>query len=463
MPWLDPSDAASWTGGQWAGAPAPGRRVVHDSRAVQPGDWFVALRGERTDGHGYLADVFARGATAAIVERGRGSARAGPCLETESPRAALIALARGHRQTLRGRIIGITGSVGKSSIKEMVAAVLSRAGRVCRSPGNWNNDLGLPLSLLAMSPDDDWGVFELGMNHPGELRALCDLLRPHWGLMGRIGTAHIEFFRDEAAIADEKSELVAALPADGLAIAACDEPWFDRVAARARSRLVRVALDRDADFRGQWDPATSRLFVTGPDGEAGAYPVPFPGEHMARNALRAIAAGREAGLSAGDIAEGLKHARLPPMRWMTVSLQGVSWVNDAYNSSPDSLSASLRLFAMSPPAERRWVALGGMRELGARSADLHQAAGREAAAGPWAGLICVGERAQGIAEGAERAGYPADRIFRCDTPDEAARILEMRIRAGDAVLLKGSRGERMEMVLEPYQQREAAAAASREP
>ncbi|MBP7275160.1 MAG: UDP-N-acetylmuramoyl-tripeptide--D-alanyl-D-alanine ligase [Kiritimatiellae bacterium] len=463
MPHFDPSDAAVWTGGRWSGAPAPGRRIVHDSRAVKPGDWFVALRGERTDGHDYLPDVFARGAAAAIVERGRGSARSGPCLETESPRAALTAMARGHRRTLRGRIIGITGSVGKSTIKEMVAAVLSRAGCVCRNPGNWNNDLGVPLSLLAMNPDDDWGVFELGMNHPGELRDLCDLLQPHWGIMGRIGPAHIEFFPDESAVADEKSALVAALPEDGLAIAACDEPWFERIAARARSRLVRVALDREADYRGQWEPASSRLRVTRPGEAAFEYAVPFPGEHMARNALRAIAAGREAGLSKEDIAAGLCDARLPPMRWMMVNRSGVCWVNDAYNCSPDSLSAALRLFASSPPADRRWVALGGMRELGAHSVDYHRAAGREAAAGPWAGLVCVGERARDIAMGAEQAGYPADRIFRCDTPEEAAHILEMRVRAGDAVLLKGSRGERMEQILEHGQPPANAPASPRPP
>ncbi len=448
MPCFDPSAAARWTGGRWSGAPAPGRRIVHDSRQVEPGDWYLALPGERVDGHDFLRDVFARGATGAIVERGRCAALPGPCLETDHTRTALAALARGYRSTLRGRIVGITGSVGKSTIKEMVASVLSRTGRVCRSPGNWNNDLGLPLSLLAMEPDDEWGVFELGMNHPGELRALCAILQPHWGVMGRIGPAHLEFFKDEAGIADEKSELLAALPADGLAVVACDEPWLDRIAPRTRARLIRVALDAPADYRGAWDTSACRLRVTEPSGAVADYAMPLPGEHMARNAMRAIALGREAGIPPPDIAAGLKATRLPPMRWMEEECGGIRWINDAYNSSPVSLEASMRLFAGAAVDGRKWMVIGGMRELGAQSASLHRAVGREAASGPWAGLVCVGALARPLADGAAEAGCPGERIFRCDTPSDAARMLKTRLVPGDAVLLKGSRGERVEQVLE---------------
>jgi UDP-N-acetylmuramoyl-tripeptide--D-alanyl-D-alanine ligase len=457
MPHFEPIETAAWTGGAWSGVPRPGRRIVHDSRTVRAGDWYVALRGEQHDGHTFLADAFARGATGAVVARGR--AAHGPCLETDDPLAALADLARGHRARLRGRIVGITGSVGKSTVKEMAAAVLAQAGRVCRTPGNWNNEIGVPLSLLAMEPDDAWGVFELGIRHPGEMDPLCALVRPDWALMCRVATAHLEFFGSEAAIADEKAGLLRALPEGGCAVIASDEPWFDRLAASTRARCIRIALDGPADYRGRWNADAGTVTVEEPGGGCATYPLPVPGEHMARNALRAIVAGREAGLDPAAIAAGLAAVRLPPMRWSVTEEGGVRWINDAYNANPASMDAALRAFAREAAPGRGWLVLGGMRELGGASGAMHRALGRAIAGGGWAGLVCVGALAGGLAEGAAEAGWPAAKLARCADAVEAAAWLDARLRPGDAVLLKGSRAEQVDDVWEAWRRMDVRAAA----
>lgn len=447
---FDAGQLAAWSGGRWTRPPPVAvRAVCHDSSEAAPGALFVALRGERTDGHAYVADAFARGAAAAMVEEGFAAAHAaaGPLLTVGDTRRGLWDLARGHRGRMTGRLIGITGSVGKTTVKDMTAAVLAVAGPVASTRGNFNNDIGLPLSLLGADPASPNGVFEVGMNHPGELAPLCGLLRPRWGLLTRVGPVHLEFFADEAAIADEKAELLRALPADGLAVLAADEPWFDFLRAAAPCRVVTVALDTPADYAGREDPADpNRLSVTGPAGFAVACRLPMRGRPVLRNALRAVAAGREAGLDAAAIADALERFIPPPMRGGDRVVAGVTWVDDAYNASPVSMEAALDTFA-SHPARTKWVALGGMRELGLRGPALHREVGRLAAAGPWAGIVVAGDLASPIADGAVAAGWPADRLWRCDGPAGAAAVLAERARPGDAVLIKGSRGERMEGVL----------------
>ena len=230
---------AAWTGGRWTRTPAAAvRSVRHDSSEAGPGVLFLALRGANTDGHRYVDHAFARGAAGAVVEEAFAAGRpdAGPLLVVGDTRRALGDLARGHRARMTGRVVGVTGSVGKTTVKDMAAAVLAAAGPVARTRGNFNNDIGLPLSLLDADPAAAHGVFEIGMNHPGELAALCALLRPAWGLMARVGPVHLEFFADEAAIAGEKATLLRALPADGLAVLAADEPWLGLFRAAAPCR-----------------------------------------------------------------------------------------------------------------------------------------------------------------------------------------------------------------------------------
>ena len=455
MPFFDPDDVVRWTGGRWTAPARPARRVVHDSKAVTAGDLFVAIRGARFDGHAFAAEALARGAAGAVVEADRANAgAAGPLLVVRDTRRALLDLARGHRARIRGEIIAVTGSVGKSTVKEMIASILAQAGAVARNPGNWNNDLGVPLSLLAMEPDTPLGIFEIGMNHPGEIAPLCDLLRPRWGVMTRIGPVHLEFFADEAAIANEKALLFRALPPDGTAVAAADEPWWASMQGAAPCRVVSVALDGPADFRGRLrEGSSATLEVTEPDGACHAYPLALAAGHLARNALRAVAVGRLRGLAAEAVAAGLSAFRPPPMRWEELEYGGLRWINDAYNSSPLSMQAALDTFARMAVEGGRWLVLGGMREMGASSREAHRALGREIAGGPWTGLIAKGELAADIAEGAREAGWNAGRAVRCADAVSAAAAVDERVREGDAVLLKGSRGEQMEEVLTEWGRR----------
>ena len=459
MPAFLPDDLARWTGGRWTAPPAgPVAAVAHDSRRVAPGALFVALRGERVDGHAFLAEAASRGAAAAVVDRaGPAAAAAGglPLLVVDDTRRALADLARGHRARLRGRLIGVTGSVGKTTTKDLVADVLAAAGPTARTAGNWNNDIGLPLSLLAMDPDDAAGVFELGMNHPGELAPLCGILRPHWGVMTRVGPVHIGHFESEEAIADEKASLLRALPADGAAVLAADEPWAGRFRAAARCRVLLVGFSGDADYRGRLNVDPHVFDVTEPGGGTHAYRLPMPGEGARRNALRAVAVGREFGIAPGEIARRLAAFRPPPMRWDAVERDCVRWINDAYNANPESMREAARTFAAMPAAGRKWLVLGGMRELGRRSDDAHRALGRELAAGPFHACVAVGALARGIVDGARAAGWPAARLHACAGTAEAAGVLAGALRPGDAVLLKGSRAERIEDVFEVWTRRAA--------
>ncbi len=450
---FEAAQLAAWCGGRWTFRPAaPITRVVHDSRHVGPGALFVAVAGARDDGHRFVADAFARGAVAALVRADSEPARRppGPLLLVGDTRRALTDLARGHRARWRGHVIGVTGSVGKTTAKDLAAALLAPLGPVAGTIGNWNNDVGLPLSMLAADAAAAWAVFEVGMNHPGELAPLCNLLKPHWAILTRIGPVHIEFFENEEAIACEKATLLRALPPNGLAILAPDEPWYDLLRASAPCHLVTAGLTEAADYVGRRDPVDPvRLLVRGPRGLSLDVRLPLRGEAFARTALRAIAVAAEAGAPPEKIARRLEQFRPPPMRGGEETIGGVIWINDAYNANPISVFAALQALA-EHPSPRRWVVLGAMRELGRHSAAYHAAAGREAACGPWEGIVIVGPEAAPVADGAVSAGWPVARLARCRTPEEAAEWLRPRLAQGDAVLVKASRGERLERVIEAW-------------
>lgn len=455
---FDPGQLARWTGGRWSRVPGPIVAVAHDSREVGPGALFVALRGGARDGHLFVGDAFARGAAAAMVDAAGAGAwmAAGPLLVVPDTRRALAAMAAGRRAEWTGHVIGVGGSVGKTTAKELIADVLAAAGPVARTRGNWNNDIGLPMSMLAADPAARWGVFEIGINHPGEMAPLCRLLAPDWAVMMPVGPAHIEFFEDEAAIAREKAQLVRAVPPAGLAVLAADEPWFDVARSAARCRVATVAMDDGADYIGQRGDGDPALFgVRGSGGFRLACRLPTRGSAFARTALRAAAVGAEAGISPSTIAAAIERFRLPPMRGGERCLGGVLWLDDAYNANPMSVRAAAAALT-EHPAPRKWLVLGGMRELGARAAELHRAVGRDLAGGPWAGLVVVGPLAAAIADGAVEAGWPPDRLWRRDDAASAATVLSEQLQPGDVVLIKASRGERIEDVMQAWAARTGA-------
>ncbi len=443
--------AADWGGGAWTGKPPVAFDAVStDSRSVAAGSLYIALKGERFDGHDYVDAALQAGASGAVVaETYRVSGGTAALLRVADTHQALRDLAAGYRAMVAPRTIGITGSVGKSTVKEMLAAILSTRHVTASTHGNWNNDIGLPLSLLAMDSDAAYGVFEVGTNHPGEVADLCSLLRPEWGVVTAIGPAHLEFFGSEAGVAHEKGELLAALPADGVAFLDADGAFYDQLRTRTSARVVSVALDGAADFVATGNEAEGDEIAVEDrrHGRTVMLPRVLPGVHQVRNLLLAAAVACEAGLTWADIREGLAAFEPMPMRWACRQIRGVLVVNDAYNANPVSMNAALCTFERMPAEGRRWLVLGDMLELGAAAAAAHAALGQRVAAGRWAGLAAVGPLSAGMAQAVRESGSAIEAVA-CATADEAGRWLLPRLCAGDALLLKGSRAIHLETVID---------------
>lgn len=452
-PRFDPLDLARWCGGEWLPAPPPAvAGIVHDARRIEPGALFVAVRGARFDGHQFVADAATRGAVAAVVSRVDDTARAAgiPLLRVQDTTVALQALARGYRRHLGMSVVGVTGSTGKTTVKDMIAALLETTLATGRTQGNWNNEIGLPLSLLAMPAGTRVGVLELGISHPGEMAPLCGIAEPDWGVIGNIGPVHLEFFESVDAIAREKGELFRALPPSGVAVLSRDEPRFDLLRALAPGRVVTTSLGAEgADYTlVAADPASGSCTVADRvDGGTHAFRLAMPGVHNRHNALLAVAVARGFGVSWERIAEGFARFKGPPMRWECLAIGDIQVINDAYNANPLSMRAALRTFAESPAGGRKWLVLGDMLELGKDEVREHVDLGTLVAGGAWAGLVTVGALGRHIARGARAAGMAAAAVVCCDTTVEAtARLLE-RLGPGDCVLLKASRGRRLEEIL----------------
>jgi len=449
MPRFDAQDLTAWTGGTWTRTPDQAvTRVVHDSREAGPGGLYVALKGERFDGHSFLAAVADTGAAAAVCARGRGIPELA-CLEVADPQRALEDMARGYRQTLGGLVVGVTGSAGKTTVKDLLACMLMQRGETCKTRGNWNNHIGLPLSLLSMERGDDFGVFEAGMNHAGEIGHLCGILQPLCGLVTSIGEAHLEALGSVEAIAAEKISLLASLPEDGVALVDVDSPWKDQMLARTRARTVTCSLRTRADYTGQpaGDTAARLQISDGVRGGVFEVTLPLPGTHMMRNVLQAAAVAREFGLSPGEIQAGLQAFAPAPMRWETLRVGTWSVINDAYNANPLSMRSSIKTFArMAAPVEK-WLVLGGMNELGAEEARAHRDLGVFIASLGFHGVITVGGKARWIHE---TAG--AGERIHVDTAADAAVAVRGRVGAGAGILVKASRGDRLETVILELQQ-----------
>jgi len=444
-------DLARWSGGTWQHAPAAVTGVSINTKTLQSGDLFFALQGTQADGHDFATDALARGAAGAVVNRKFAKKNPTlPLLVVAEPAVALRAIAAGYRETLKATFVAVTGSVGKTTVKEMTADLLATVGPTARTHGNFNNDLGLPLSLLAVDPDARFGVFELGMNHPGELAPLCKLLRPTVGIVTMVGPVHFEFFDSVQAIAEEKAEVLRCLPKDGLAVLDADGDWFDLLSAATPCRLVTTSLRAAADYVAHIAPELNGAFTVTERGgdETVALQNSIPGAHNIRNALLAVATARAQSATWENIRTALAGYEPVGLRWQRSEWHGATIITDAYNASPPSMAAALRTFMEMPATGQRWVVLGGMLELGDAAEDLHNELGHFVADLKEVCLITVGELGAWIAAGAFEAGLAADRIEICDGCGAAAAILRARLQAGDAVLLKASRGEKLERVLE---------------
>ena len=382
-----------------------------DSRQVKPGMLFVAVKGERVDGHDFIPQALAAGA-AGIIEG----------------REELARVAAEYRRTLKAKVIGITGSAGKTTTKELVAAFLRAGGfRVYATAGNFNNDLGLPLTILNCPEDAEFLVVEMGTNHPGEIAYLVDIARPDAGVISSIGTAHIEFFKTQDGIADEKGTLFARLPPDGFAVVGVNNDRYERLRAMSAARVVAVDPS---------DETGARL--------AAALAPRLPGAHNVSNARLAAACAGEFGVPVARCVAALEDFALPGDRWRVTERDGVTYVNDCYNANPTSMIAALETFAAMPCAGRRVAVLGDMFELGAESGAWHARVLARAAELPIDAVFAVGAAMCDAAHSFGVAGVSPATF--ADVPS-AKEALSSFLRPGDAVLLKASHGMHLEAVL----------------
>ena len=457
------SEAAQIAGGELlAGPEAQITGVAIDSRQVQPGDLFVAIRGERVDGHAYVPVAAARGAAAVLVDAASPEWRlpAGVAvIRVADPVLALGRLGLYHRRRFPGlSVTAVTGSVGKTTTKDLTAAVLAQGFRLLKTEGNLNTEIGLPLTLFRLTPDAQAAVLEMGMRGPGQIAYLASLAKPRVGVITNIGRTHLELLGSEENIMRAKAELVAALPQDGFAVLNDDDPWTPAVAEHTRARIIRYGWERGpaprpdvtaADVRGLGPAGTSFRLVT-PAGAADLL-LPLPGRHNIANALAAAAVGHAWGLSPEQIAAGLAAARISDKRLNVIEVGPVTVINDTYNASPVSTRAALEVLA-GFQAGRRLAVLGNMLELGEYAAAGHREVGAAAAAVGVDRLVCVGDLAADIAVGACAAGLPAEHVTAVPDNQAAAAALAALVRPGDAVLVKGSRGMAMEQIVAALEQ-----------
>jgi UDP-N-acetylmuramoyl-tripeptide--D-alanyl-D-alanine ligase len=423
------------------------RRVVTDSRAVQAGDLFVALKGERFDGHDFIGAVTEQGAAGCLVQSGCGERPPGlAAVEVGDTLAALQHLAAAWRRTLPVRVVGVTGSSGKTSTKDFTHAILSgRLAGWC-TQGNLNNHIGVPLTLLAGGMEDVFAVVELGMNHAGEIAPLAAMARPEVGIITNIGVAHIEYLGSREAIAREKGALVAALPAGGVAVLPAEEDFLPLLEELSTGRILTAGLGRgDVQAVDVAPVAGGSRFGLIHEGQRVEVELGVAGLHMVRNAALAAAAALALDLPLEAAAEGLRGMTLTKGRMERRMVRGVEFLDDTYNANPDSMKAALATLAQWPARGRRIAVLGRMGELGSYAREGHASVGRAAGAGiDW--LLTVGAEAEWIAAAAREEGGVEVAHFEDTTA--AARALGAEVSDGDVVLVKGSRSARMERVLE---------------
>jgi UDP-N-acetylmuramoyl-tripeptide--D-alanyl-D-alanine ligase len=430
-----------------------------DSRTIQPGELFFAVKGERMDGHDFVNQALEKGAVAAIIRKDRLVRYAAKIrlMAVDDPLIALQTLASAVRRLWGKPLIGVTGSTGKTTTKDAIAHVLSTRFRVLKSEGNFNNHFGLPLMLLKIEPEHDIAVIEMGMSHAGEIAELAKIAQPEIGVVTNVAPVHLEFFESVAGIAHAKYELIAALPASGTAILNGDDEYVSQFGRDFQGKVVLYGLRTTADLRaeniqpGGSEGSTFDLVAAGCREKTVLHLV---GTHNIYNALAAAAAGMERGLSPAEAAAALASLAPSDKRGQVVKLGNITIINDCYNCNPKALEAMVDALA-AMAAKRRIVVVGEMLELGPAGEDLHRQAGRYIASKNIDLLIGVRGQAQQMADAARHAGMHAEFVA---TPEEAGEWLARETRDGDVVLLKASRGVKLERALEKWQSQQSSVA-----
>jgi UDP-N-acetylmuramoyl-tripeptide--D-alanyl-D-alanine ligase len=442
--------------------------VSINSRTMARGELFVAIHGPRHDGHDYVGAALEAGALAGVVAADRLSGYAEPyrskLLAVPDTLAALQDLARAVRTRWGGRLAAVTGSAGKTTTKEILAALLASRLTVLKSEGNLNNEYGLPLQLLRIDEDEIAAVVEMGMSHAGELRRLAEIARPDVGVVTLVAPVHLEFFSSVDEIALAKRELIEGLAGrESVAVLNADDPRVARFAEVAPGRVVTFGISEPADFRAEKIEdrglhGTEFDFVT--PARRTRLRLPLAGRHNVSNALAALAAASAWGVGVADAKEVFPKLEATGMRGRILQYAvGLTVINDCYNSNPVALAAMIELLANTPAAGRHIVAAGEMLELGSTSVELHREAGRAAASKRLDWIIGVQGDAENFVRGAVDAGHPAARAKFFPSSAEAGAFIENLLERGDLLLVKGSRGVKMERIVEALDSRFARAQA----
>jgi UDP-N-acetylmuramoyl-tripeptide--D-alanyl-D-alanine ligase len=434
------SEVATWCAGCW-NSDTPDAVISgfsKDSRTIQKDECYVALSGERHDGHDFIAAAKKRGASCAVVsEKYPGSAGL-PILRVSDTCHALQDIASGYRRKVNPFVVGVTGSSGKTTVKDMIAACFRTSSKTASTRGNLNNHIGLPISLLEMEPDTEDAVLEIGMNHPGELRPLCDLLQPDWGVVTNVGPVHLENFESVEEIAREKS--VMGEMSHECAFLDADSLFFETLSSACKCPIVTVSRS-EGDYIYQLGETLKVLETQ--SGEEVAIRLPVPGLHIAYDAALSCAVARKKGIGWESIKESLSSYKPQPMRWEVQKAGGVTLINDAYNANPMSMRASIGAFLDGVDAKRKYLVLGDMLELGESSATEHRSLGAWLEGRDLSGLITVGALAD---EMAKVASSFCD-VTSVSDSEKAGGPLKDLLREGDAVLFKASRGIRLEIAV----------------
>ena len=424
---------AKWTAGKWKKITTSENilGVSQDSRKILPGMLYIALEGKNYNGHNFITEAFQKGAIAAVVSnsyRGKES----DLLLVKEPLKALQQIAYEYRKLWNGRLVGVTGSVGKTTVKDLCSVILG--DKTHKSLGNYNNHIGVPLSLLSINNRHNYSIIEIGMSKPGEIKKLSTMASPEIGIITDLGLAHREYFETMEQIVDEKAELLRVLPKNGLAILMKNEKWYNELIKQTDAEIVDIGIDIDAKIQGSYQNGI--LNVEGYD-----YYLPKPGFHMAKNLLRAVTLGLVLGKNHTEMIEGLRSYVSAPMRWDEKIINGVNWINDAYNANPSSMKASLMTLKENY-SESRYAVIGEMFELGDIAEIEHVKLADYIDQLELDGWIVLGSYGELMVKG--RSGIYVESI------EQAVDQLNKWIVSGDSILIKGSRGAAMERILNFY-------------